>query len=354
MLMFYESGIICVATVKKYFFGVMMVRLEDVADDSGFSRATVSRVINDESLVKPNTVKKIKESMERLGYKPNMVARALSSGRKNAVAVLLPNDVAHYYTNLLRGVTDVSQDAYYHTIVKSISKIELAEDLIDSNMVDGFIIRHSRSFEKFDILMQKLQKNKLPVIFIGKPFHDIKSPSVIVDNVGGARKMAHVFARNHFKKILVISGCADNIDSNDRKYGFKMGLSEYDFDMNNLVEVEGDFSKEKGYQLAQEYLGNGIFDAVFAANDRSAMGVLYYLNEHNIKVPEDVSVAGFDDDFFAEYLWPSLTTIRQPMYEIGKTVMTNLLKMINKDPSFINEVILPTELIMRKSCKCKI
>ncbi|MBF9018921.1 MULTISPECIES: LacI family DNA-binding transcriptional regulator [unclassified Oceanispirochaeta] len=328
-----------------------MVRLEDVADDSGFSRATVSRVINDENCVKPQTVKKIRESMEKLGYKPNMVARALSSGRKNAVAVLLPDDIAHYYTDLLRGVSDVSQDAYYHTIVKSISKMNLAEDLISSNMVDGFIIRHSRSFEKFDDLMKKIRENDLPVIFIGKPFHDSKSPSVVVDNVGGARKLAHLFAENNFKKILFISGSSDNIDSNDRKYGFEMGLSEYGFDMNNLVEVEGDFSKENGYQIAVEYLGGKDFDAVFAANDRSAIGVLYFLNEQGIKVPEEVSVAGFDDAFFAEYLWPSLTTVRQPMYEIGMTAMHNLLMMIDKNPAVTNEVILPTELIIRQSCK---
>ena len=328
-----------------------MVRLEDVAEDSGYSRATVSRVINDESRVKPDTVRRIRESMDKLGYKPNMVARALSSGRKNAVAVLLPDDIAHYYTDLLRGIADISQDAYYHTIVKSISKIKLAEDLIDSNMVDGFIIRHSRSFEKFDALMDKIRKNGLPVIFIGKPFHDSKSPSVVVDNVGGARKLAHLFAVNHFKKILFISGRSDNIDSNDRKYGFEMGLSEYGFNMNNLVHVEGDFSKEKGFMIAEEYLGNKEFDAVFAANDRSAMGVLYYLNEQGIKVPEEVSVAGFDDAFFAEYLWPSLTTVRQPMFELGVTAMKNLLMMLDKNPAVMNEVILPTELIVRKSCR---
>jgi len=331
-----------------------MVRLEDVASDSGFSRATVSRVVNDESLVKPETVKKIKESMERLGYKPNLVARALSNGRKNAVAVLLPDVSSLYYTNLLRGITDVSQDVYYHTIIKSISKIDLAADLIDSNMVDGFIIRHSSSYEKINILMKKITKTGMPVVFIGKPFNDGNSSSVIVDNVGGGRKMAHYFAGNNYKKILFISGREDNIDSNDRKYGFRMGLKECGFDLKNLVEAEGDFSKEKGYQIAKEYLCRREFDAVFAANDNSAMGVIHYLNENAVKIPEDVSVAGFDDTFFAEYLWPPLTTVKQPMYEIGRIAMNNILLMINNDKSVSKEVILPTELIVRKSCARKI
>ncbi len=327
-----------------------MVRLEDVALDSGFSRATVSRVINNESQVKPETVGKIKESMKRLGYKPNMVARALSNGRKNAVAVLLPDVTSPYYTNLLRGITDVSQDVYYHTIIKSISKIDLAYDLVDSNMVDGFIIRHSSAYEKINVLLKKISRTNIPVIFIGKPFSDSRSPSVIVDNVGGARKMAHYFAGNNYKKILFISGREDNIDSNDRKYGFRMGLAECGFDLKNLIETAGDFSKEKAYQIAKEYLSNNDFDAVFAANDNSAMGVLHFLNENNIKVPEMVSVAGFDDTFFSEYLWPPLTTVRQPMYEIGKIAMQNILLMINKDNSVSKEVILPTELIIRKSC----
>jgi len=330
-----------------------MARLDDVAEDSGFSRATVSRVINEEHLVKAETVKKIKASMEKLGYKPNLMARALSSGKKNAIAVLLPDVTALYYSNLLRGITDVSQEVYYHTIVKSILKTDLAEDLVDSKMVDGFIIRHSSSIEKIDLLIKKLERNSIPVIFIGRPFNNSKSPSIIVDNVGGARKMAHYFAGNNYERILFITGRKDNIDSNDRKYGFKMGLSEQGFDLKNLVEAEGDFSKEKAYQIAKDYLVNKEFDAVFAANDNSAMGVLHYLNENNIKVPEEVSVAGFDDAFFAEYLWPPLTTVRQPMYEIGRVAMNNILMMINKDTSATNEVILPTELIIRKSCKYK-
>ena len=327
-----------------------MVRLEDVANDSGFSRATVSRVINNESLVKPESLKKIKESMDRLGYKPNMVARALSSGRKNTVAVLLPDVTSPYYANLLRGITDVSQDAYYHTITKSISKIDLVLDLIESNMVDGFIIRHSSAFDRIKAVLKKISTTNIPIIFIGKPFNDSKSPSVIVDNVGGARKMAHYFAGNNYKKILFITGRRDNIDSNDRKYGFRMGLGECGFDIKNLVEAEGDFSKEKGYLIAKEYLSNNDFDAVFAANDSSAMGVLHFLNENSVKVPEDVSVAGFDDAFFSEYLWPPLTTVRQPMYEIGKITMQNILLMINKNNSVSKEVILPTELVIRKSC----
>ncbi len=328
-----------------------MARLEDVAEDSGFSRATVSRVINEEHLVKPDTVRKIKESMEKLGYRPNMMARALSSGRKNAIAVLLPDVTALYYSNLLRGITDVSQDVYYHTIVKSISKIDLAADLVDSGMVDGFIIRHSSSIEKIDLLIRKIEKTSMPVIFIGRPFSGSKSPSIIVDNVGGARKMAHYFAGNNFKKILFITGHRDNIDSNDRRYGFKMGLAEHGFNLKNLVEAEGDFTKEKAYQIAGEYLGGKEYDAVFAANDNSAMGVLHFLNENNIKVPDEVSVAGFDDAFFAEYLWPPLTTVRQPMYEIGRVAMNNVLMMINREPSVPGEVILPTELIIRKSCR---
>ena len=330
--------------------GGCMVRLEDVAEDSGFSRATVSRVINEESKVKSETVEKIKASMEKLGYRPNMLARALSSGKKNSIAVLLPDVTTLYYTRLLRGINDVAQDVYYHTIVKSISKIENAADLIDSNMVDGFIIRHSRSFEKIDFLMKKINKKNMPVIFIGRPFNDSESPSVIVDNVGGARKMAHYFFSKNYRKILFVTGKNDNIDSNDRKYGFRMGLLECGFDVNSLVEVEGDFTREKGYEIAKKYMKNGGFDAVFAANDESAMGVLLYLNENSIKVPEEVSVAGFDDAFFAEYLWPPLTTVRQPMYEIGQTAMKNILKIIDRDPSVKNETIFSTELVIRKSC----
>ena len=328
-----------------------MIRLEDVAKDSGFSRATVSRVINDESKVHPETAKLIRASMEKLGYRPNLIARALSSGRNNAVALLLPDVTSFYYTNLIRGAGDAAEDAHYHVITKSISKPNQAEELMNSNLVDGFIIRHSSFSERIDRLLKNCIKKKTPVVFIGKPFNEYTCPSIVVDNVGGARKMAHFFAKNNYRRILFIGGRHDNLDSNDRKFGFRLGLQESGFSLQDLVEVEGDFSRERGYEIARTYLSDRSFDAVFAANDESAMGVLLYLNERSIRIPEEVSVAGFDDTYFAEYLWPPLTTIRQPMYDIGHIAMTQVLKMIGESSPNGNETILPTELIVRRSCK---
>jgi DNA-binding LacI/PurR family transcriptional regulator len=327
-----------------------MTKLDDVAQDSGFSRATVSRVINEEGKVRPETVKRIRASMEKLGYKPNLVARALSSGKNNTVLVLLPDHTTLYYTNLIRGVNDVAQDVYYHVITKSISKAKQAEDLLNANLVDGFIIRHSSASEHIDRLLQRIIKKSVPVVFIGKPFNGSECPSIVVDNVGGARKMAHYFAQNHYRRILFISGKHDNIDSNDRKFGFRMGLHEAGFPLENLVEVEGDFSRETGYDIARRHLKDGAIDAVFAANDETAMGVLLYVNENQMRIPQEISVAGFDDAFFAEYLWPPLTTVRQPMYEIGHTAMSNLLHLIQGDQDIRCETILPTELMIRKSC----
>lgn len=122
--------------------------------------------------------------------------------------------------------------------------------------------------------------------------------------------------------------------------------------MNNLHTLEGDFSRECGYEIAGRFLAEHRVDAVFAANDRMALGVLLYCHEQGMRVPDDIAVAGFDDAFFSEYLWPPLTTVRQPMHEIGTVAMENMILAIEGTKVSTSRIILPTKLMKRKSCGC--
>jgi LacI family transcriptional regulator len=217
-------------------------------------------------------------------------------------------------------------------------------------MADGYIIRHSRDPEHDRALLSRLRRNGVPFIFIGTP-EEKDARAIMVDNIGGAREMAHHFVDHSFRKILFITGAPDNLDSNDRVHGFRMGLSEKGFDLASLCTAQGDFSRDCGYRIAEEMLARGV-DAVFAANDRMALGVLHYLNERGIRVPRDVALAGFDDTFFSEYLWPPLTTVRQPMHEIGAVAMENMVMAIEGATISAARIILPTRLVIRESCGC--
>ncbi len=325
------------------------VTLEDVARHCGLSRATVSRVINREGNVRPYTAQKVKEAVEALGYTPNFMARALSGGNKNMIAILLPDVAVPYYANLLEGADEVAEEKNYHLLIQTREYKKSVLNLIEEQRADGFIIRNSGDPAVDRTIIRQLNKHNLPFIFIGKPINE-EVLSIVVDNVGGAREMAHHFVEHNFKGILFITGPPKKIDSQDRIYGFKMGLSERGVDPESIFYTEGDFTREGGYRAAAEFFSANSAEAVFAANDLMALGVLHYFYEKGMNVPKDVAVAGFDDDFFSEFLCPPLTTVRQPMSEIGAVAVENLILMLEGSAVRKSRIILPTRLMIRKSC----
>lgn len=328
------------------------VTIDDIAKRAGYSRATVSRVLNGEGSVRPATAERIQTAITDLGYIPSPLASALSGGKTRVIAVLLPDVATPYYSALLEGCDRVAQERGYHLILKTKQDPKSIMSVVESGLADGLIIRHSRDPEDDLPLIKELKRQEIPFIFIGKPLEGVDSQSIMVDNVGGAREMAHHFVEHGFRRILFISGSASSLDSRDREYGFRMGLSERGFDLSQLSTVEGDFSREGGYRIAEDYFGRYSVDAVFAANDHTALGVLFYCHEHGLKVPEEVAVAGFDDVFFTEFLWPPLTTVMQPMREIGTVAMENMIMTIEGSKISATRIILPTRLITRRSCGC--
>jgi len=328
------------------------ITIDDIARHTGYSRATVSRVLNQDGSVRPATVKLVQQAINELGYVPSTVASALSGGRTRVVAVLLPDIGSPYYSDMLEGIDRVAQDRGYHIMLKTTQSYKSIAGIVDSGLVDGFIIRHSRDPEDDLSLISDLKKREIPFVFIGKPIDGAASHSIMVDNVGGAREMAHHFVDHGFRRVLFISGSKENLDSRDREYGFRVGLSERGFDLSGLFTEEGDFSRECGYRVAEDFFHAHRVDAVFAANDRMALGVLFYCHEHGMRVPEDIAVAGFDDVFFSEFLWPPLTTVMQPMHEIGTVAMEHMIMSIEGSKISTTRIILPTRLVLRKSCGC--
>ncbi|HUV06216.1 MAG TPA: LacI family DNA-binding transcriptional regulator, partial [Spirochaetia bacterium] len=292
------------------------VTVEEVANYCGVSRATVSRVLNSDSKVKPSTIEKVNKAVQELGYIPDFSARALAGGKKNMIAILLPDLTMPYYANLLESADQVAEERNYHLLIQTREYKRAVLRLIDEQRADGYIIRNSGDPTVDRQVIRNLNKNDLPFIFIGKSIDD-QVLSIGIDNIGGAREMAHHFVEHGFRKILFITGPEKKIDSNDRIYGFKLGLSERGADPDSVTYIEGDFTRETAYRKTAEFFSSKSVEAVFAANDQMALGVLHYLYERGIKVPQEVAVVGFDDDFFAAFLCPSLTTVRQPMSEMG-------------------------------------
>lgn len=328
------------------------ITIDSVAAKCGFSRATVSRVINKEGSVKPATVKKVQQAVFELGYTPNIMAQALSGGRNRTIGILLPDVVREYYTALLAGADSSAEDKGYNLLIKTRNNKKALVELVEGRRIDAFILRYAGS-ESFDQeFLYLLQKRDIPYIIIGKPPFSDGHPAILVDNIGGARLMAHHYAEHGFRRILYITGPETSCDSQDRAYGFKVGLSEKGVDPENLIVAPGDFSRESGLEAAERYFKYAAPDAVFAANDHTALGVFQYCQKRGIRIPEDVSVTGFDDNFFADYLQPSLTTVQQPMHDLGVRAVLNLIQLINGECGKESRVILPTNLKIRRSCGC--
>jgi DNA-binding LacI/PurR family transcriptional regulator len=329
------------------------VTIDLIAEKSGFSKATVSRVINHEGSVKPATATKIEKVITELGYVPSSFASALSGGKSRTVGVILPDLMTEYYSALLSGIDTVAEEKNYNILLKTHNSRRPLSELALGERVDAFIIRNNGLNPIDHNFLVTLKRKGIPFLFIGKPPED-DGPAILVDTVGGARQMAHHFVQHGFKRILFIAGTEENLDSSDRIYGFKLGLSEKNFEPDLLDIVHGDFSQESGFKIAQEKLQQSSYDAIFCANDYMALGAIMCCRTKGIRVPEDVAVTGFDDTFFAQYLIPSLTTIQQPMFEIGTAAMENIVKLIEGPRLHEQKIILPTQLQVRQSCGCHI
>jgi DNA-binding LacI/PurR family transcriptional regulator len=332
--------------------GESKVTIDHVASYCGFSKATVSRVINKEGSVKPATEAKELEAIEKLGYMPNNAASPLSGGKTGTIAVFLPDVKTEYYAALLTGLEEVAEKQFFNIIIKTQNNKKALLDLAINNKVDAFVLRNN-GLQPFDHdVLVTLKRRGIPVVFIGKPPAESDSHAILIDNVGGARLMAHHYVQHGFKKILFIAGPEDTLDSNDRLYGFKIGLSELSAEIERLDVIHGDFLRESGYLAAQEALRNSTYDAIFAASDHMALGAMLYCRSRGIRVPGDMAITGFDDTFFSEFLDPPLTTVRQPMQDIGSIAMETVLRILEHHESRFQKIILPTQLQIRQSCGC--
>jgi len=327
--------------------------IDHVAARCGYSRATVSRVLNHDASVRPATAEKVEQAIRELGYTPNVMAMGLSGGRSRTIAVLLPDVRQEYYSGLLAGADLAAEELGYNILIKTKSNWKSLIGLVDGGRVDAFIIRKNTDSQVLDgDFLAKLEHRGVPCLFIGKPPDEERYPSVLIDNIGGARLMARHYIEHGFKRILFVSGHEANLDSNDRAFGFKLGLGEMGYEPEKLFVARGDFSRLSGYAAARAVIERERIDAVFAANDQMALGVICYCRERGIGVPEDVAVTGFDDAFFAEYLQPSLTTVQQPLYDIGAVSVRNVVQLLEGSGAREHQVILPTRLQIRRSCGC--
>ena len=329
-----------------------MATIDDVSKRAGVSRSTVSRVVADNGYVSEEKRRVIQQAITELGYRPNTLAQALRSNRSNMIGAVVVDVGTPYFANMVYGLQRATRKAGKALMVSSgyADQDEEARAIIElvDRSCDGILLYLERPLrpDVADII----RAARIPVVMIGRQGCEVASGSVQLDNFGGARDAVNFLLDQGHRKIVHLSGQADFGDTVARLDGIAAALEARGMTMDDIRVVNGEFSQEFGYASTMALLEEGHeFTAIFAGDDDMAAGVLLALRHSGKSVPEDVSVIGFDDAFHARHLWPPLTTIRQPVDEIGETAATLLLKLLGEPAQALLQTIIGTTLVVRDS-----
>lgn len=331
-----------------------VTHIEEIAKASGVSRSTVSRVINNDENVKETTRQRVLEVIQRLNYRPNLVARRLASGRTHIIGLVIPADVSSLFTDpyfpiLIQGVTSACNAREYAMMLwlaEPEHERRTMNQIAHNGLLDGVIIASSVID---DPLHQLLLEDHFPFVMVGRHPSLPNLSYVDVDNFHGTHEAVSYLFRLGRRRIATITGPLNMIAGLDRRDGYLAALRDRGLTTEAALICEGDFTEAGGYHMAQRLLPANP-DAIFAASDTMARGALRALYERGVRVPEEVAVVGFDDMPFAAHTEPPLTTVRQPIPRTGQMAVEVLLEMLQESSPQPHRVVLPTELIIRASC----
>lgn len=323
----------------------------DVAREAGVSTATVSRALNRSGQIAPTTRKAIEEAVERLGYRPNTIARSLVTKSTQTIAFLLPDITNPFYASLVSGIQQVALESD-HTMLLCTTEGDpereaeylslLRAKQVDGALVDGLVLPPDR--------IARFVDDGFPIVCLDRDVDSKSVPLVQVDNRRGARLATdHLLELGH-RRIAHVAGATELRISAERRSGYRDALVRAGLRHDPALVSTGGFTEDGGYEATRSLLESGAeFTAVFAANDLSAIGVINAITESGRNVPGDISVVGFDDIRLSAYTWPPLTTIRQPAVEIGQRATEILIGMINGRRARKLRYLLEPTLVLRGS-----
>jgi LacI family transcriptional regulator len=325
--------------------------IADVAQRAEVSIATVSRVINASTPVNPETANRVRDAIKALNYIPSPAARTLANRRTNTIGLLLPEISGDFLQHLLRGIEAAVRDAGFDLLIHSTQDSRRNRPLGEHN-TDGVLV-FPESVDESEL--RRLHDISFPVVLLHQaPPEGINFPMVTVENRSGAEMLVnHLIEKHGRRQIAFLRGPEGHVDSLWRERGYRSALESHNITFTASLVGYGGFDETTARETIQNWLLDGLdFDAVFAGDDDSALGVIAALKNSGKRVPEDIAVVGFDDVPFARFINPPLTTIRAPIEDVGREAMGQLVRLI-RDGTTDLEVLLPTQLVIRESCGCK-
>lgn len=321
-----------------------------VASLAGVSPSTVSRILNGTAKVSDTKVQAVNAAIAKLQFRPDPAARSLAGGKTMSVGVLTQFIDSPYYGEALRGIEDVLREHHYLPLFTSGHWNESEESerltLLRERKVDGIIVLSGRVSDK---ALYKISES-IPLVVIGRDIQGPQLISVDIDNYEGSRLAVRYLIGLGHRNIAYISGPLDHADSHQRLNGYKDELKHKQIKPDQNLIIEGDFQESGGYKAANQLLQSGkIFSAIVAANDQMAYGAQLALFNAGLRVPDDISLVGFDDLPHSAFTVPPLTTVKQSVYEIGAFAADAIVKLLKNIP--VDPAMIEAKLVARHSTR---
>jgi LacI family repressor for deo operon, udp, cdd, tsx, nupC, and nupG len=321
--------------------------IREVAQAAKVSVATVSRTLQMPEVVAPGTRSRVLAAIERLGYRPNAQARMLRTARTHVIVALVPDISNPFFAEVIRGIEQVAHQNGYSVLLGDTQNSRVREkayaDLLETRQADGLItlLPHIPSLA---------MARPLPIVNACEYVKDKAITSVYVDNVAASREAVEYLLTLGHREIAFITGPMNSPISIDRDQGYERALQLAGIKRDRKLTADGDFSVESGIRAVDTLLAKEQrFTAVFCSSDEMAIGAMRAIKSKGLRVPEDISVVGFDDIRFARYTDPPLTTVAQPKDELGREAMSMLIELLRGRDVPARKRILPTQLVVRGS-----
>ncbi|HSB67146.1 MAG TPA: LacI family DNA-binding transcriptional regulator [Anaerolineales bacterium] len=329
--------------------------IHDVAALAEVSIATVSRVINGTTPVSDRISARVREAITSLEFVPHSAARVLATKKTNTIGLILPEISGFYFSPLLRGVEECLRGKGYDLLVQSTvaeSESTASPTLkLGAHNTDGLLV-FAASLS--DLEITRLHSYGFPMVLLHQsPPEGLDVPCVTIDNKTGTIKIInHLLEVHGYRKIAFLVGPESEEDSYWRELGYREALSSHGIPYDPILIAAGHFDTSVAQVSVSGLLKKGVvFDAIFTGDDDSAIGAITAIQNAGLRVPEDIAVVGFDDVYISQYLSPPLTTVHAPIEQAGYAAAQQLIRLIHQE-NVEPLVLLPTEIIIRRSCGC--
>ncbi len=328
--------------------------IHDISKALGINSSTVSRALNDSSLVSQKTKDKILAKAKELGYQRNFLASKLRSNKSHTIGVIVPRISRHFFSTVIAGIEETAFAAGYDVMIcQSLESLEREKKLVDtlsSNRVDGILISISMETTQFNHF-EEFQAHDSPMIFFDRPCKTNEYTNVIIDDFQAGFDATEHLINNGSKNIVHLSGPQELELYQQRLGGYKAALEKNGLSINPDYIIESHLMEQDGKDAAKRILEMPNVDAVFSANDTAAISAMQYLKKKGKIIPSDIAFVGFSNEPTSAVIDPSLTTVSQADFEMGKVATKLLVNQIEKrkDVNFNHTKILKPKLIIRKS-----